>query len=240
MINPVKKCLRYITKIFSISIFLIIPYTLWAQSKDINIIIHLRGVYQSKISLIPLSGRLVYKQIIEVQGLKNGETTKLSVNKENLPGEFVLRFDYMEKENGTPYPAEKKILIYNQDLELWISPMYCNNPDSSWFQKDEKENTFFLSFSKENAIRKEKIGLLQNFLMNYDDAESSFYQQGIKEYELRRKNYNHWLISKTKEYKPLFISSIFRFQYIPEMNWNDNETDRIKGYCSAQILLKIG
>jgi hypothetical protein len=71
-------------------------FILYAQARDIDITVHLRGIYESKISILALSGSKTFKPIAEVQGIKNGETTKLSVSKEYLPGEFVLRFDYKE------------------------------------------------------------------------------------------------------------------------------------------------
>ena len=130
----------------SISNILIITVFLWqasafhgrAQVRNVAITIHLHGVYESKISLLSLSGNKIFKSSAEVQGIKNGETTRFSVSKENLPGEFVLRFDYKEKESSTPYHSEKYIFINDQDMELWISPIYCNNVDSTWFQKGER------------------------------------------------------------------------------------------------------
>ena len=201
---------------------------LFGQAFDVDITIHLRGVYDSKISLLALSGSKVFKPIVEVQGVKNSETTKLSVSKLYLPGEFVLRFDYKEKESSTPYPSEKYIFINNQDLELWVSPRYCNNADSTWFQIGERENSTFVEFSKENGRQKEKLGLLQSFLMNYDDTESTFYQQGVKEYEQRRQTYNQWLNARAKQDKALFVSNLYGFQYLPEIPWKGTETARIK------------
>ena len=220
----------------SISNILIITVFLWqasafhgrAQVRNVAITIHLHGVYESKISLLSLSGNKIFKSSAEVQGIKNGETTRFSVSKENLPGEFVLRFDYKEKESSTPYPSEKYLFINDQDLELWISPIYCNNVDSTWFQKGERENATFVQFSKENGRQKEKLGLLQNFLMNYDDTESQFYQQGIQEYEQRRQSYNKWLTTRTLQDKALFVSRLYCFQYMPEISWKGDETDRIK------------
>ena len=139
-----------------------------------------------------------------------------------------MRFDYKEKESSTPYPSEKYIFINDQDLELWISPIYCNNVDSTWFQKGERENATFVQFSKENGRQKEKLVLLQNFLMNYDDTESQFYQQGIQEYEQRRQSYNKWLTTRTLQDKALFVSRLYCFQYMPEISWNGDETYRIK------------
>jgi thiol-disulfide isomerase/thioredoxin len=141
---------------------------------------------------------------------------------------MVLRFDYRETESSTPYPSEKNILLYEQDLELWVNPKFCNHADSTWFQKDEIENATFLQFSKENSRKKEKLGLLQNFLMNYDDTGSDFYLQGIEEYEQRRQTYNDWLDSCVKRDKALFASSFYYFQYVPRIPWKGSETDRIK------------
>ena len=70
------------------------PFHLHANAGEVNITIHLRGVYESKISLLALSISKTFKPIIELQGIKNGETATLSVAEEYLPGEFVLRFDY--------------------------------------------------------------------------------------------------------------------------------------------------
>lgn len=198
-----------------------------ASSQNLSLTIHLHGVSESKISLMPLTGKKSLKPIAEVQGIKNGETAKLLVPEENLPGEFVLRFDYKEKPESTPYPSEKYIFINDQSLELWVSPIYCNNPDSTWFQPGERENAAFVSFSKENAGKKEKLGLLQQFLASYDDTKSKFYKEGIKEYEQRRLAYNQWLDNMAKKDKALFVSSMYRFNYLPDISWEGTENDRL-------------
>ncbi|MEI7525207.1 MAG: thioredoxin family protein [Mariniphaga sp.] len=198
-----------------------------AQNRNVDITIHLRGVYESKISLLALSNFGTFKPLIEANGIKTGETTKLTVSKEYLPSEFVLRFDYKEKESSIPYPSEKYFFINDQDLELWVNPKYCNSPDSTWFQKDERENAAFIQFLKENSVQKEKLGVLQNFLINYDDTESTFYQDGVKEYNQRRQTYNQWLRTEVKRNEALFVSHLYCFQYVPEIPWNGAETDRI-------------
>lgn len=198
-----------------------------SEDNFVTLTIHLRGVYDSKITLMSLSVSRTSKTINEIPGIKNGQTTKITVSKDYLPGEFVLRFDYREKESSTPYPSEKYFFISKQDLELWVSPMYCNNSDSTRFQKGERENAAFVEFSKENMKKKEKLGVLQNFLMNYDDTESKLYKEGIKEYETRRMAYNEWLAKREKQDDSLFISNMYCFQYVPEIVWKGNETDRI-------------
>ena len=195
--------------------------------QDISVKIHLRGISETNISLLPLSGPKQFKSIAQVKGVKNGETTTLQVLKEYLPGEFVLRFDYKEKPESTPYPSEKHILVGSQSLELWVHPMFANNPDSTWLGKDEKENAAFARFNEENSQQKQKIGLLQQFLMEYDQPESDFYRQGIKEYEIRRKAYNQWLEKKVKEDADLFSASLYRFSYLPEIMFRGSEKERL-------------
>lgn len=219
--------MKNIRHIFFLIVLLPASALLRAQTDDAIITIHLRGVYETKISILPLSGPSAFTPIAEVQGVKNGMATQLTVAKEYLPGEFVLRFDYKDKELSTPYPAEKNIFISSQDLDLWAHPLFINNIDSTRFQPEEKENTAFMAFARENAKQKQKIGLLQDFLMNYDDTGSELYKQAIAEYARRRNNFNNWLIGATGKDSALFVSKLYRFQYIQEISWQGTETDRI-------------
>jgi thioredoxin-related protein len=221
-----------ISQVFYFFLWLELPFSIHAQVQDVVITVHLRGVTESKVSLLGQSGSKIFKTIAEVKGLHDRETSTILVSKEILPGEFVLRFDYKEKETSTPYPSEKYIFISDQDLELWLNPMYCNNPDSAWFQKDERENRTFAMFSEENARRKEKLALLQNFLMNYDDPNSDFYTQGITEYENRRTSYNQWLTDWILKDKDLFVSLLYRFEFIQEISWKGTVADRIRNLIS--------
>jgi peroxiredoxin len=218
-------------------IFILLLFTIstaWSSGiREVTLTIHLRGVYESKISLMTtVGGNQLIQTILTEEAVKNGETATLSVPVEYLPGEFVLRFDYKEKVTSTPYPSEKNFVINQQDLELWVHPIYCNNVDSTWFQEDETENATMDRFMKENYAQKEQLGLLQNFLMNYDDIESDFYQEGIAEYEKRRKVHNKWISDQLKENRDLFISSLFNFQYVPEIIWKGSESDRRQSFCN--------
>ena len=198
------------------------------QNHDIVITIRIRGVSESNLTLLGRSGSGIFKSFKEIQSIPASEIGRMVIPSEFLPGEFIVRFDYKEKATSTPYPCEKNIFINDQDMELWVNPAYCNNPDSSWFQKDERENTAFAKFSEENSVRKEKLGLLQNFLLNYDDPGSAFYQQRIREYEKRRQVYNQWITSCIQRDSSLFVSKIYRFEYVPEISWKGSEADRTK------------
>lgn len=220
--------LKTICKVVTIvTLFMILPSLyLPAQDRDQTITIHLRGVAESKISLLALSKNGTFNSITEVKSIRNGETTMLSVSKETLPGEFVLRFDYMEKASGDPYPSEKYLFLNNQHLEFWVNPMYVNHPDSTFFQQGERENATFARFSKENGRRKETLAVLQQFLMNYDDTKTKFYRQGTEEFEHRRQAYNEWLDSCVQSDQDLFVSSLYRFEFVPEIRWEGTEKER--------------
>ena len=196
-------------------------------AQDVNLKIHLSKVFSSKISLLPLSGAGALKPFIEKNNIKDHETVVLTVPADKLPGQFVLRFDYVEKEGSTPYPSERYFFIGSQDLELWVQPKSVNNPDSTYFQKGEKENTLFADFSKDNMKRKEQLGLLQNFLMSYDQPQSKFYTIGIEEYENRRNEYNKWVSTQIDLHKDAFVSCTFPFQYVQPIVWRGNEKERM-------------
>ena len=217
----------FLRLVFTMLMLSIFPDDLISQTRDVTVTIHLRGVYESKISILGLNNSRVFKPIVEVDGIKNGQTATMIVRKEHLPGEFVMRFDYKELVSSTPYPSEKNLIINQQNLELWVSPIYCNNSDSSYFQKDEIENSTFLAFSMENSGKKEKLSVLQNFLMSYDDPQSAFYQMGIAEYEQRRMDFNGWLAGQTLKDRKLFVSSTYSYQFLPQIPWLGTETDRI-------------
>ena len=208
--------------------FIFLASTCLVSAQDIKVTIHLRGVYESKISLVPLTGDDAYKPILERTGVKGGGTTTLTIGKERLPAIFVLRFDYKEFRTSTPYPCEKQIIINNQNLELRVHPMYCNNPDSALFQVGEVENTMMAGFVKENSKRRERTSALQNFLLTYPDTKSKFYRQGVKEYEKQRKEYNRWLTELIRQNSELFTSRIFRFHYLPEIKFQGDEIERIR------------
>lgn len=197
-----------------------------AQAQDVSLKIHLSGVAKSKISLLSLTGASI-KTVLEHPSINKGQTATLSIPKALLPAEFVLRFDFQEQESSNPYPSEKHIFINDQNLELWAKPKSLANPDSTYFQKDEKENTLMTRFSMENFKKREQLGLIQNFLMNYDQPTSKFFQMGTAEYDSRREVYNKWLAAQTEQYKTSFVSNTFVFQHIPPIVWNGTETDRL-------------
>ncbi|MFN8258560.1 MAG: thioredoxin-like domain-containing protein [Bacteroidales bacterium] len=217
--------------LFSLLVYFLLFLNLECKSihcetgNDIKIKIHLRGVYNSKFSLIPFWQNNLNPVAI-TEGIKNGDSIILTVNTSILPGEFILRCDYIEKPGANIYPSEKKILVNAQNLSIHLHPMYLNNSDSTYFQQDEIENTAYNSFLIESDNQKKIILVLQNLLTKYDDINSVFYSETIKEYEKRRIIYNNWIKRFSNESKAIFAKSLFRFESIPEINWTGSPYDR--------------
>jgi len=221
---------RYFLKndwdIIIVAILLFCSTHLFSQNGTLKV--HLRGVAESKISIIPLNGIYALKPILEKDSIKNNQVVTITIPASELPGEFVVRFDYKEKASSTPYPSEKEMILTKADVEIWVNPPYCNNSDSTWYQKNEKENTVHLNFTKENSLKKQQIMLLKNFLSSYDDTKSAMYQKGLKDYEKNRNEYNTWLKNQISENKQLFFSHSISFQYIPKLNFKGNEMEKIE------------
>jgi hypothetical protein len=198
-----------------------------ANPGDVTVTFRVRGVFDTKISILYLQDSRLFKPLTEVPGIRNGDSATLTIPASQLPGEFVFRFDYREKGESTPYPSEKHCFVSRQNLVLDVHPMYCNNPDSTRFQPWEIENGAFTGFSIDNAQKKEMLTLIQTFLLKYDEPQSDFYRSAMREYEKRRTEYNRWLDDQINQHRDLFVSSLFRFQYVPQSEWSGTDRERL-------------
>ncbi|MCY7290982.1 MAG: DUF5106 domain-containing protein [Ferruginibacter sp.] len=198
-----------------------------AQDKTLKL--HLRGVMESTCSLQPLSGPDAGKIIQQKEQIKNGESAIFTVTKSQLPGEFILRFNFKQTLNSTPYPVEKIILINEEDLELWVNPLFYNNEDSTYFQKNEVENTLRFKLLNELAIEKKSLNILQNFLLNYEEINTLFLKEGNKEFEKLRIGFNQWLKMKQNLYPSTFAVKALQVEYTPKMLWKGTAKERLEG-----------
>jgi thiol-disulfide isomerase/thioredoxin len=206
---------------------LALSFPLAGQPRNVTFKINLRGVYDSEITLMALSPSGRFAPVIETKPFRPGEDILLNLSSSYLPGEFVIRFDYRVKPADNPYPAEKTVFIGYQDIELSVNPPFSNNPDSTYFQAGEIENAAWSRFSSENKSRKDKLSVLQYFLMNYDEPDSKFFNQGLEEYEKRRNEYNQWLASSARDHSGLFIRSLIGFEYVPSVILRGTEKERL-------------
>lgn len=200
------------------------------STKDRIVKIRLRGVFDADISLTPFNGLKALTPIAEVKGVKNNETSTLFIPEKYLPGEFVLRINYRAKESDSPYPSERYIYVYKQDIELSGNPPYINDSDSTKFSSGETENTVYGTFTLENGLKRSQLELLRQLLLNYDNRNSAFYTQTVKEFEQRRIDYNDWLSKQSKTHKDLFVSRLFQFKYIPSIRWTEDKNAQLVRY----------
>jgi len=154
------------------------------------------------------------------------ETTFIVVPKDYLPGEFTIQFESKSGYSDKASTSKRNVFINDQDLEVWINPRYAEIPDSTRFQEGETENTGFARFTVQNERTKMQLFLLRDFLMNYDAKTSTFYRKGLKEYKQQRLAYHQWLNAIEKSDKGLFVSSIYKLHYIPEMLFDGTETEK--------------
>ena len=198
-----------------------------AQTQEARIVIvHLRGLTESKISLIPLSGARAFKPLRDASIQKDMETTFIVVPKDYVPGEFTIQFESKSGYSDKVSTSNRNVFINNQDLEVWINPRYAEIPDSTRFQEGESENTAFTRFTVQNEKTKMQLFILRDFLVNYDAKTSAFYRKGLKEYKQQRLAYNQWLHEIEKSDKDLFVSSIYKLHYIPNMLFDGTETEK--------------
>lgn len=197
-------------------------------AQDRNLKVHIQGVYASKVSLLPTLGQNALKPIYESPLIKAGESIIITVPADQLPGQFVLRCNYQENAGSNPYPSERSLFVNGQDLELWVRPKAISNPDSTYFAKGEKENLLFVQFAESNAKQRAQLGLLQNFLMGYDQPQSEFFSLGAREYESRRLQYNQWISAQIKKDHESFVSTTYIFEYLPPITWKGSEEQRME------------
>jgi hypothetical protein len=196
------------------------------RQSDLLLIVHLRGISKCKISLSPMTGARALSPIGVLEEVRYGEPDTLIISGNYLPGEFTLSFDCMENDEDLAYHSERILIALDQDIELWVNPIYCNNEDSTWFRSDEKENTACLRFFRENAKLREPLMLLQKILWDYDDFKSEFYGKKVKEYEKSRISYNKWIGRQVLTNQTLFSSQIFEFQKISKIDWKSAKPAR--------------
>ncbi len=204
------------TKIY-LTLFLLI-LTISCQSQDTQdktVSVHLRGVPVANISLMPLTGVSAYKPIKVYDQIKGGQSVVFSINKNMIPGDFRLQFEYIDLKSGQPTSSEQRVFVNKQNVSLNINPMFTNVSDSIIIARTDKENIVYQNFIAKNQSFKENLGLIQLVLTKYDDKTSDFYKTGINEYKKKSKQHTDWIDQQIAKHKDLFVSHAFIFQKMP-------------------------
>jgi peroxiredoxin len=223
-----KNTLRILGIGLGLAIILIIafPYLMQANNKDIKLTVHVSGVHKTKISLIPLS-EARRNPLAVLVAVYDGNSADFTIQERHLPGEFMLKFEYYQNESvQRPEISEKLIILNNYSTEFFANPIYVNNLDSSYFIKEDRENNALTEFTALASKNLDMLDLLQNFLLKYDNQDSEFYRSGIEEFNVRRKEHNDWITSMLNKNEALFVANLFRFYFVPHVNWEGDAFER--------------
>jgi thiol-disulfide isomerase/thioredoxin len=191
-----------------------------AARKDAGIVIHLRGVDRCNISLSPLAGSRASSPVRLIKGIADGGSDTIRISHYYLPGEFLLGFDSCRNGENDSSLCKKYIIVTDQDLEIWINPLFGDNPDSTWFQAGEKENNAWQQFIRETGVRRESLLSTYDSLSGDKGSGTGLLQGRIREYERMRKSYNRNLSRRVRTDRDLFVSQIIEVQKIPARDFN--------------------
>lgn len=211
------------------SAFIIFPYSCKNRSSefsdgltendsvqaDLRLIIHLRGADKFKITLFPLTGARALSPIRVIEEVMGGGTDTMVISKTYLPGEFNLTFDCLTGADGKPVHFNQYLIISAQSIEIWINPLYGNDPDSTWFQQGETENNAFRRFVYEAALRNKHLPEPHDSMLSSVRSDSGSLKKWIREYERRRVSYNNWINKIIRANRTLFLSEVIEFEKFP-------------------------
>lgn len=187
--------------------------------------IQLRGVYDSKITLSPFNGVRVAKALGEVSGVLAGDVVDFDIPVANLPGEFLIRFDYRAKPADTPYPSELHLYLNNESIGVGAHPLYLTG-DSLRLTND-RENAAWFAFQNKSTRQRQQLGLLQQLLAQYDRPRSAEWKQALKAYDKRRQSYNQWIDSLAHAQQDLYVSHLYGFQQLAPEDWKAAPNERL-------------
>lgn len=164
------KLVKHIINLFRRNIFLLLLTTLPClilnannESKDkISFTLNIRGIYKSDLTLKKFNGSY-FKD--DIATFKNAtDFARLEVPISQLPGSFILRFDYMQKPGDRPYPVEIPLFLNKSDIEWNINPLY-NTADSLIIIND-RENSSYRDFMLQNQAKRKTSQCLSKFFQH--------------------------------------------------------------------------
>lgn len=200
-----------------------------AQTRKLTI--NLRGVYESKITLSPFNGVRVEKALGATDVVKPGDVVDFDIPVSNLPGEFLIRFDYRAKESDSPYPSELQLYINKEDITVDAHPLYLNG-DSLRLGND-LENRAWFAFQKKSMEERQQMGLLQQLLAQYDQRQSVVWNDAEKALEDRRIKYNKWIDQQKLTDRGLYVSHLYSFQRLNAVNWKASSDEQMRTQANA-------
>jgi len=186
------------------------------RNRAVSLDIQLRGVVYCTVELKTYrDGHWQRHEKYRADAGRQGRVRFL-LDSADLPGEFVIRYSYKVKAADDVYPAEQAVFISDQSIQVSVNPPFCNNADSVSFQRDERENTLWQTFSADRARKLRQLQLLRQLLLEYDHPQSSLYSALKDEYRVRQQVFNSWIARIRQKYTSYYIASLIQFSHVPE------------------------
>lgn len=211
------------------AMLLLAHYSGYAQTRKLTI--KLRGVYESKITLSPFNGVRVEKALGVTDGVKPGDMVDFDIPVSNLPGEFLIRFDYKAKQTDAPYPSELQLYINKENITVDAHPLYLTG--DSLLLGNDLENRAWSAFQERSMAERQQMGLLQQLLAQYDQRESAVWKEAETALEKRRVNYNKWIDHQIIADRDLYVSHLYGFQRLNTVNWKSGPDEQMLAQANA-------
>ncbi|MDM8162172.1 thioredoxin-like domain-containing protein [Labilibaculum sp. K2S] len=205
--------MKQVFKLVLIVAVITLSHTTFAEGRKVTI--SLRGVYNATVAVSPFAGMRIGAPVVQDVLLANKGTMQVDVPMTLIPGEFQFKFNYRKQASDRPTPVEINLFLNHEDIHIHINPLYATG-DSLTIDNDV-ENKVFGRFMAEVGQRRQQIGLLQQLLMGYTDRKAAVVKEAEAEMKKLSGNYNKWVKQLEEQNKALYVSRLFRFQYLTDL-----------------------
>lgn len=144
-----------------------------------------------------------------------GQTALFDLSAYPLPGEYLIRYDYVARDGDHPYPSEQYLIIGREGLSLRLNPMYPMTTDSVVIERDGGELAAWAAFQAGLQERRSPVLSMQQWLMTENPSGRSYYKRSLREYERRRHEYNAWVRSAMASQGDRFVKRLMQFSLVP-------------------------
>ena len=148
-----------------------------------------------------------------------GQTALFDLSAYPLPGEYLIRYDYVVQEGDNPYPSEQYLIIGREGLSIRLNPMYPMTTDSVAIKSDGGELTAWMTFQSGQQQRRSPVLSMRQWLMSETPSGKAYYRKSLREYERRRNQYNAWVRSAMQTQGDRFGKRLMQFSLVPAQSF---------------------
>ena len=148
-----------------------------------------------------------------------GQTALFDLSAYPLPGEYLIRYDYVVQEGDHPYPSEQYLIIGREGLSIRLNPMFPMTTDSVAIKSDGGELTAWMTFQSGQQQRRSPVLSMRQWLMSETPSGKAYYRKSLREYERRRNQYNAWVRSAMQTQGDRFGKRLMQFSLVPAQSF---------------------